>query len=126
MKTADYIANAIKTESNDFVAIKDRFTEENIRLLHAAIGLATEAGEALDAMKKHLFYGKALDKVNLKEEMGDLFWYLAIMADALQIDFSDIMERNIEKLKARYGNKFCDNKAINRDLSTERAILENI
>lgn len=124
MQTSEYIKNAIKTESTDFETIRTRFTDENIRLLHAAMGLSTEAGETLDAIKKHLFYGKALDKVNLKEEMGDLFWYLAIMADALEIDFANIMERNIEKLKARYGSKFSDEKAINRDLQTEREILE--
>ncbi|MDJ0625756.1 MAG: nucleoside triphosphate pyrophosphohydrolase family protein [Candidatus Caenarcaniphilales bacterium] len=124
MITKDYIQNAIRTESKDFAKIQERFTEENIRLLHATMGLATEAGEALDALKKHLYYGKPLDKTNLKEEMGDLFWYLAIMADTLDIDFAPIMERNIEKLKARYGEKFSDEKAIKRDLSKEREILE--
>jgi NTP pyrophosphatase (non-canonical NTP hydrolase) len=71
-----------------------------------------------------LFYGKPLDEVNLKEEMGDLFWYLAIMADTLGVSFEEIQERNIEKLKARYGEKFTDEKAINRNLETERSILE--
>ncbi len=125
MKTSEYISNALRTESNDFEAIRGRFSEENIRLLHATMGLATEAGEALDAIKKHLFYGKPLDKVNLKEEMGDLFWYLAIMADALEIDFEPIMERNIEKLKARYGEKFSDLNANVRNLKVERQILES-
>jgi NTP pyrophosphatase (non-canonical NTP hydrolase) len=125
MQTTEYIQNALKTESNDFAAIQDRFTEDNIRLLHAAIGMSTEAGETLDALKKHLFYGKPLDRVNLKEEMGDLFWYLAIMADVLEVDFATVMERNIEKLKARYGEKFSGAKAIERDLDKERAILES-
>ena len=93
------------------------------RLLHAGIGLSTEAGEFLDALKKHIFYGKELDKVNLAEEMGDMFWYMAIVADELGFEFEEVMEKNISKLKARYGEKFTEEKAENRDLNTERDIL---
>jgi NTP pyrophosphatase (non-canonical NTP hydrolase) len=126
MQTNEYIKNAIKTESRDFDAIGSRLqTVENQRLLHAGIGLATEAGEFLDALKKHVFYGKDLDKVNLREEMGDVFWYCAIIADQLEVDFSDVMQRNIDKLKARYGDKFSEDKANTRDLNSERKILEN-
>lgn len=126
MDTQDYVKNAIKTESRDFDAIAERMsTVENQRLLHAGIGLATEAGELLDALKKHVFYGKELDRVNLREELGDIFWYCAIVADQLEVDFSQVMERNITKLKARYGDKFTEDKANHRDLNTERTILEN-
>ncbi len=126
MQTKEYIENAIKTESRDFGAIGTRLQSvENQRLLHGGIGLATEAGEFLDALKKHVFYGKELDKVNLREEMGDIFWYCAIIADQLEVDFADVMERNITKLKARYGEKFTEEAANTRDLKTERQILEN-
>ncbi len=126
METQEYIKNAIKTESRDFSAIGDRLQSvENQRLLHGGIGLATEAGEFLDALKKHVFYGKELDKVNLREEMGDIFWYCAIIADQLEVDFATVMERNITKLKARYGEKFTEEAATTRDLKTEREILEN-
>ena len=126
MDTKEYVKNAIKTESTDFQAIGSRLNEvENQRLLHGGIGLATEAGEFLDALKKHVFYGKDLDRVNLREELGDIFWYCAIIADQLDVNFSDVMERNITKLKARYGEKFSEEKANQRDLQTERKILEN-
>ncbi len=126
METQEYIKNAIKTESRDFSAIGERLQSvENQRLLHGGIGLATEAGEFLDALKKHVFYGKELDKVNLREEMGDIFWYCAIIADQLEVDFATVMERNITKLKARYGEKFTEQAATTRDLKTEREILEN-
>lgn len=126
MDTKEYIKSAIKTESRDFKAIGSRLqTEENQRLLHAGIGLATEAGEFLDALKKHVFYGKDLDTVNLSEELGDVFWYCAIIADQLGVDFSEVMEKNISKLKARYGDKFTEERANQRDLDTEREILEN-
>ncbi|WP_290730074.1 nucleoside triphosphate pyrophosphohydrolase family protein [Halobacteriovorax sp. JY17] len=125
MNTQEYVKLAIKTESTDFTAMNTRLENDGLkRLLHAGIGLSTESGEFLDALKKHIFYGKELDRVNLAEEMGDLFWYLAIVADELGVDMSDVMARNIEKLKARYGEKFSEEKAENRDLESERKILE--
>lgn len=125
MNSKNYIQDAIKTESTNFQAMNERLSNDGTkRLLHAGIGLSTEAGELLDALKKHIFYGKELDKVNLAEEMGDLFWYMAILADELGFEFESVMERNITKLKARYGEKFSEEKAENRDLNTEREILE--
>lgn len=126
MNSRDYIKDAIKTESREFKAMDTRLSDDGIkRLLHAGIGLSTESGEFLDALKKHIFYGKELDRVNLAEEIGDLFWYLAIASDELKIDFESVMNKNIEKLKARYGEKFSEEKAESRDLETERTILEN-
>lgn len=126
MSNKQYVQDAVVTESKDFTAIGERLAQpENIRILHAAVGLATEAGEVQDALKKHLFYGKPLDKVNLAEEMGDIFWYMAILADVLGVSFDDIQDKNIAKLKARYGDKFTAAAALNRDLETERKILES-
>ena len=93
------------------------------RLLHAAMGATTEANEILDALKKHIFYGKELDKVNLFEEVGDLFWYLAIIADEIGFSFEDAMEKNLAKLNARYGDEFDPEKALNRDLEKELEVL---
>lgn len=125
MKSNDYIKDAIVTESRDFGAMNTRLNDDGLkRLLHAGIGLSTESGEFLDALKKHIFYGKPLDRVNLKEEMGDLFWYLAIACDELGVDFEPLMETNIAKLKARYGEKFSEAAAEKRDLKAEREILE--
>ena len=125
MKSKSYINDAIKTESTDFDGMNNRLNDDGLkRLLHAGIGLSTESGEFLDALKKHIFYGKPLDKVNLAEEVGDLFWYLAIAADELGFEFEEVMEKNITKLKARYGEKFSSDKAENRNLDKEREILE--
>ncbi len=125
MQSRDYINDAIVTESRDFEAMNSRLNDDGLkRLLHAGIGLSTEAGEFLDALKKHIFYGKELDRVNLKEEIGDLFWYLAIACDELGVDFEPLMETNIKKLKARYGDKFTAAAAQKRDLAREREILE--
>lgn len=125
MDSKEYVQNALVTESANFEAIAGRMgSPESIRLLHAAIGLATESGEIQDQLKKAIFYGKPLDKVNLAEELGDVFWYMAIMSDALQVSFAEIMAKNIAKLKARYGDKFTENAALHRDIPAERAILE--
>ncbi len=125
MNSDQYIRDAIRTESQDFLSMQGRFSDDSIkRLLHAGIGLATESGEFLDTLKKHLFYGKELDKVNLKEELGDLFWYMAIACDELDVSFESLMDKNIKKLKARYGEKFSEDLAENRNLKNERNILE--
>lgn len=125
MNSKEYIENAVKTESTNFKSMDDRLSKDGLkRLLHAGMGLSTEAGEFLDALKKHIFYGKELDRVNLAEEMGDVFWYCAIVASELGINFEDVMDKNIEKLKARYGEKFTEEKADTRDLEKERSILE--
>lgn len=125
MQSKNYIQDAIRTESNNFNAMNERLNDDGLkRLLHAGIGISTEAGEFLDALKKHIFYGKDLDKVNLAEEMGDLFWYMAIVADELGFEFEEVMTRNIQKLKARYGEKFTEEAAEKRDLERERKILD--
>jgi NTP pyrophosphatase (non-canonical NTP hydrolase) len=128
-KMKNYIELAKSTEPTEekYFASWARLGHGNMqkmRILHAVMGLATESGELLDAMKKHIFYGKELDFVNLLEEHGDLFWYAAILADAVGFTFEESMERNIAKLKARYPNKFTEESALIRDLNNERNILE--
>ncbi len=123
--TVTYVRDCMVTESNNFDGIRLRFNDARIiRLLHGGMGLATESAELVDALKKHLFYGKPLDRTNLVEEMGDLFWYCAILADALDVSFQEVMDKNIAKLKARYGDKFTSHAALNRNLDKERTTLE--
>jgi NTP pyrophosphatase (non-canonical NTP hydrolase) len=94
------------------------------RLLHAAIGITTEAGEFFDPLKKYLFYGKLYDEVNLREELGDLLWYIAIACDALDTTVELEMARVLAKLQVRYPEKFSDYLAEHRNLEGERAVLE--
>jgi NTP pyrophosphatase (non-canonical NTP hydrolase) len=124
MNPKEYIENVLKTESNDFNAISSRLDAPTIRLLHAFMGMATESSEALDMLKKHLMYGKPLDKVNAAEEIGDVLWYAAVALDTLGVSFEEIMDKNIAKLQKRFGNKFTSDAAINRDVVAERKILE--
>ena len=121
----NYIEKAIKTESKDFDKISNRLQGKSmIRLLHAGMGLTTESAEFLDALKKEIYYGKELDKVNLAEEIGDILWYCAIALSELGVS-EEVMKKNIAKLEARYPEKFTEEKAENRDLEAERKILES-
>src|SRR6476620_2519605 len=127
MDNENYIKNALKTESLDFDGINERLKDKStVRALHASLGMVTELGELADVFKKHLFYGKPIDWVNIEEELGDLFWYLAVMADVLHnTDFDAIMQKNINKLAKRYPNQvFTSDSAINRNTNAEREILE--
>lgn len=96
----------------------------NGNIVHAIYGLCTEAGEISEAFLKAAETGE-FDEVNLKEEAGDLLWYLAMLFRELDTDFDDVASTNINKLKARFPEKFTQNKAYNRDLDTERDILES-
>jgi len=115
MNSKEYIQLAIRTESN-FSPLR---SSAKSRLLHGGVGIATEAGELLDNIKKHLFYKRAIDETNMKEELGDLLWYMAIICDVYGWDFEDIMERNIEKLRVRYPEKFTVESAIERNVEKE-------
>jgi NTP pyrophosphatase (non-canonical NTP hydrolase) len=122
----DYIEKANRTATTKYGSISQRLeSPKTIDLFHAGSGLATEAGEFLDNIKKHVFYGAELDEVNLKEELGDLFWYAALACKSLNVTFEEIMKKNIEKLQTRYPEKFSEINAIVRDLNKERETLES-
>ncbi len=94
------------------------------RLMHAALGACTEVGELQDAIKKNLIYGKAFDGVNVVEECGDVLWYIALALHAAGYSMEECMQRNIDKLRARFPDKFTQDQAITRNLDVERAALE--
>lgn len=96
----------------------------NPRLLHAGLGMFTEAVEFLEALHKASLNNEELDTANLAEELGDQFWYQAIAADELGTTFEREQERNNEKLKIRFPAKFTQEDANNRDLDAERAVIE--
>lgn len=98
---------------------------DSVKLLHAVMGIVTEAGELMDALKKHFIYGKALDRVNVLEEGGDLEWYIALLLTVLNSRHGEIFTVNVAKLRARYPNKFTEFDALNRNLGGERKILED-
>lgn len=106
MSFSEYQALAQRTEKD-----LPFFTD---RLMHAQLGLSSEAGEFADALKRHTIYGKELDRENLKEELGDLLWYMALAANALGESLGTIAAANIAKLRDRYPEKYTDADALAR------------
>lgn len=76
------------------------------QLSNMALGLAGEAGETADMLKKHLFHGKALDRDEVVRELGDVLWYVAGMATAIGISLDEVARRNVDKLRRRYPDGF--------------------
>ena len=83
-------------------------------LINGVMGLCGESGEAIDIVKKHLAQGHPLDRDKLVKELGDIAWYLAETAYALDVPLSQVLEQNIEKLRARYPEGFECEKSIHR------------
>lgn len=83
-------------------------------LINGVMGLCGESGEAIDIVKKWLAQGHELDKEKLAKELGDIAWYLAETAYALDISLEEIFRANIEKLKKRYPEGFDTEKSLHR------------
>ncbi len=116
MKPNDYVRLANRTRVNIGDKEKD--------VAHMIYGMLTELGELADVYKKGMAYKKNMDMINVREEIGDIMWYIAGLCDIEGFDLDKIMEINIAKLQARYPEKFDEEKALNRNLDVERGILE--
>lgn len=104
--------------------VEDAEDRQFAALLHAGMGLVTEAGEFMDALKKRLIYGKPIDRVNLIEEIGDIAWYCAVALRTLDSNFGEAFARNIAKLRKRFPDNFTQAAALTRNLDAERKALE--
>ena len=114
-KYTQFVNAVTSNESKDYAAFDERVFEltEEIpveRLLTAALGICAEGGEFTEVVKKIVFQGKPVNDENIfhmKRELGDICWYLAQACMALDTTFDEIIEMNVEKLKARYpGGEF--------------------
>ena len=83
-------------------------------LINGVMGLCGEAGEAIDIVKKHLAQGHPLDREKLLKELGDVAWYMAETATALDASLEDVFQSNIDKLRSRYPEGFSSDRSINR------------
>ncbi len=114
------VPNGFKRPTVEIVSLSDLEAHtkqhgKNTDLIHAALGLTTEVGELADPIKKAMFYGKPLDEANIKEEAGDLLWYLAgPLCRALGCTLEELAAANIAKLRARYPDTYSDQHAIAR------------
>jgi NTP pyrophosphatase (non-canonical NTP hydrolase) len=112
----EFVDAVTSAESTDFATLLKRLTELEVsdanvpKLLTASLGMSAEAGEFTEVVKKMVFQGKPYSEDNvfhLKRELGDILWYVAQACMALDTNFDELMEMNVEKLKARYpGGEF--------------------
>ena len=91
---------------------RDRTHEQ--QLANAALGLAGEAGEVADVIKKHLFHATPLDQDALAKELGDCLWYIGAFATVLGLSLDEIAQRNVDKLRKRYPEGFDTERSRNR------------
>ena len=106
MRVNEYQALAMKT-------LNPELSKKDV-LINSVMGLCGESGEAIDIVKKWLAQGHELDKEHLVKELGDIAWYLAEAATALDIPLEDILQANIEKLKRRYPDGFKTDNSLER------------
>lgn len=90
--------------AKDGSQIKYEITPEQCNLIHMCVGISGESGELLDAIKKHVIYQKPLDVENVKEELGDLLFYMSNLMQSVGLTFEEILQHNIDKLSVRYSS----------------------
>ena len=124
-KYLDFVHDVTSTESLDYAALLTRMNKLELeddcnlpQLLTAALGLTAESGEFSEVVKKIILQGKPYNEDNvfhMKRELGDICWYIAQACIALDTTFDEIIEMNVDKLKARYpGGEFDVHKSENR------------
>lgn len=106
MTLTEYQREALRTAS---------FSDDSERtLMILALGVAGEAGEVADLVKKAIGHGHGVDRELLAKELGDVLWYIAIMAAHLAFPLDDVAEMNIAKLRARYPDGFSSERSKER------------
>lgn len=119
MEAKEYSELALRTAKE--------FEGKHMDLMHAAAGMAGEAGEVVDVVKKIIFYGNPVDRTHLIEEMGDQLWYINLMINRLGTTWSEVFEVNIAKIEARYpGLRFDPSLAINRNTQAESEAINKV
>ena len=89
-------------------------SDEEMMIVWNGLGLAGEAGEVCDQIKKGIFHRHGLDKQKLRKEIGDVLWYLAAICTKTGISLYDAMEENIEKLEKRYPEGYSSENSVKR------------
>ena len=124
-KYLEFVNGVTSDPSKDVAHLLRRISELEVEndadvphLLTAALGLTAEAGEFTEVVKKIILQGKPYNEENvfhMKRELGDICWYLAQACMALDTTFDEVIEMNVDKLKARYpGGEFDVHKSENR------------
>lgn len=117
----EYINYALRQNCrsiNEYQELSERTMNDKLEPRDAinmlALGLAGEAGEVVDHIKKYLYHGHELDSNHVTKELGDVMWYIVNMASALGVDMNEILADNVAKLRKRYPDKFSFEASRNR------------
>ena len=118
-KGTERLLNEILTCDMEYLLQQDLIHEDENHyevggILNGCLGLSGEVGEFNDIIKKWIFHEKPLDEEHAKKELGDAFWYLAMICESFGWNLDEIMQMNVDKLKARYPEGFDVQKANNR------------
>ena len=122
MRTNDHKATERLINSKENFCIEKRCLESDSEMrkadfggiVNACLGLSGEVGEFNDMIKKWIFHEKELDIEHAKKEAGDICWYLAMLCESFGWNMDEIMQMNVDKLKARYPEGFDARRANNR------------
>lgn len=120
MTINEYQKEALRTEhgiERSFVYLFENPEEGKKwhRLTNGLMGLNGESGEAIDLLKKTLFQKHEFDREHMAKELGDVAWYLAVSADAIGYSLEEILQMNVEKLRARYPDGFDSERSQHRE-----------
>jgi NTP pyrophosphatase (non-canonical NTP hydrolase) len=103
---------------NEYQALAQRTVNPDqgatLRMAVAGLGIAGEAGEAAEMVKKHIGHGHPMDCGKLAKELGDVLWYVAELAAIVGVSLDEVAAANIDKLRQRYPDGFSSERSINR------------
>jgi NTP pyrophosphatase (non-canonical NTP hydrolase) len=109
MTLNQYQEAALRTATVDSV---DKLN--SLGLARDALGVAGEAGEVADLVKKFVGHGHAIDGAKVQKELGDVLWYVAVLAERFGYTLEDVAKANVEKLRKRYPAGFDPERSKNR------------
>ena len=98
-------------------------TARELNIVEFALGISGEAGEVTDLIKKVEFHGHEMNKIKLVDELGDVLWYLALLAETIGVELEEVAKVNIDKLKERYPDGFESERSINRTTIRTTAVI---
>lgn len=104
--TPQYNAATFADYQRDAARTINPYQTQRDNIANFALGLAGEAGEVAEPIKKHLYHARSLDVVELSKELGDVLWYVAALCSVFNLDMGTIARENIAKLRARWPGKF--------------------
>ena len=114
------LVSDLKKSSKEII---NELKPEQADALHMAVGIAGEAGELLDAIKKWSIYQKPLDLENVIEELGDLEFYMEGLRQSLNLTRVQTLVENIAKLQKRYSKGEYSNEQANERADKEMRVV---